>query len=51
VQVQTAPGPALGWTVVVPGGEPNLEVTTGVQEERVRNLVLETLTGGGGEGG
>lgn len=51
VQVQTAPGPALGWTVVVPGGEPNLEVTTDIQEERVRNLVLETLTGDGTERG
>lgn len=51
VQVQTAPGPAFGWTVVVSGGEPNMEVTTDIQEERVRNLVLESLTGGAVETG
>jgi inosine-uridine nucleoside N-ribohydrolase len=50
VQVQTGPGPAFGWTVVLPDGEPNMEVTTDVQEERVRNLVLESLMGGGAQG-
>lgn len=51
VQVQTAPGPAFGWTVVVPDGEPNMDVTTDVNEERLRNLLLETLTGGGAQDG
>jgi purine nucleosidase/pyrimidine-specific ribonucleoside hydrolase len=50
VQMQTAPGPAFGWTVVVSGGEPNMEVTTNVEEEQVRNLVLESLIGDGVEG-
>lgn len=51
VQVQRAPGPAFGWTVAVADGEPNMEVTTNVQEERLRSLLLETLIGGAGEGG
>jgi purine nucleosidase len=43
VQVQTAPGPAFGWTVATPGSGPELEVTTDIDEGRVKSLLLETL--------